>query len=688
MDKTAKRRERLERGRHVHSDRGEAASAGNGQGFGAGPAGGRAGGPASAEGAADGAGTMVAALCAQQHLLQAVLDQVPIPVAVKGPDRRYLIVNRSMAGFWGVADSDQVIGQRVEDLGFGSAEDRARIAAIHQRVLDSGEAVDVPEMPFSGKDGQTIWRHLMEAPLRDDADRVVGIIGVAEDITARRAAAAELTQMAEALSQAGDAVFITDLDGIIRYVNAAFERITGYRAADAIGQTPRLLKSGLQPPQFYADVWGTLQRGEIWKGRYTNRRKDGTIYHTHSTHSPIRDAEGRITGYLSVQRDVTQQVELDERLLRSQRLEALGTLAGGIAHDFNNVLLPIMGYTELLRREVPAGSRQAAWLQVIAEASQRARDLVARILLFTRQSESRHVPMRLEPVIQEVLGLLRSTVPATIHLRAEVDSDEWILGDPAQMHQVLMNLCVNAVQAMPEGGELTLAVDVTELSGFECYLGQELTGRHLRLKVADTGVGMDPETLSHIFEPFFTTKAVGQGTGLGLSTVFGIVRAHAGALRVQSAPGAGSTFELYFPVTSAPAATERPHRERSAPGTERVLVVDDEPAIAELTQAVLDNLGYRVTALTSSLEALARLAADPGAFDAVVTDQTMPGLTGEALAERLRSLNPSVPIVLCTGLGSEGLHGAVSTGVITAVVHKPYRPSELAALLRQLLDRR
>jgi len=623
----------------------------------------------------------------QQRLLQSVLDQLPVAVWVTDLERRHIVANRRMSEFCG-AEPGSLVGTTLAELPGLSPELQAAMERQDRQVLETGQPLDVPEVPMTAPDGRRVWRHILKAPLRDEQGRIAGQIGICEDVTARKNVQVELAQMAAALEQAGDAVFITDLRGHIRYVNAAFERTTGYTRQEAIGQTPRLLKSGAQPHAYYAELWGTLQRGEVWKGRYTNRRKDGTVYHTHSIHSPIRDGEGHITGYLSMQRDVTQQMELDERMLRSQRLEALGTLAGGIAHDFNNVLVPIMGYTEMLRKQAAPGSQDAEWLQVIAEAARRARDLIARILLFSRQSESPYVPMRLEPVIQEVLGFLRSTVPATVELRPDIREDDWMLGDPPQMHQVLMNLCVNGAQAMPGGGILTVALDVVELAGFKCYLGKELTGRHLRVSVTDTGEGMSSEILSHIFEPFFTTKEVGQGTGLGLSTVFGIVRAHDGALRVQSAPGVGSTFELYFPVTAAASPLTIAAQKDSARGSERVLVVDDEPAIVELTHDLLTELGYRVTALTSSEAAMALLEADPHAFDAVITDQTMPELTGEALATRLRRLNPDVPILLCTGFGPQGLPEAVANGVLSDVLHKPYRPAELAERLRRLLDQR
>jgi PAS domain S-box-containing protein len=629
-----------------------------------------------------------AELGAQQRLLQDVLDQVPIAVWVTDLEGRHRVVNRQMALYCG-AEAARLLGATLDDLAGIPPEVRGHMAEQDRQVLSTGRMIDIPEMAMPQPDGQTAWRHIIKSPLRDKAGRIIGQIGICEDITARHEAEALLVEMASALEQAGDAIMITGLDGSIRYVNAAFERLTGYAGAEAIGQTPRLLRSNQQSPGFYAEVWATLLRGEVWIGRYINRRKDGSLYHTHSTHSPIRDKTGRTVGFLSVQRDVTEQVELDERMLRAQRLQALGTLAGGIAHDFNNVLLPIMGYTEMLSRRLAAGSQEADWLQVIADASQRARDLVARILLFTRQTPSTHVPMLLEPVVREVVSFLRSTVPTTVVLHANVAADDWILGDPAQMHQVLMNLCVNAAQAMPDGGDLTLSLDAVQLAGLECYLGRKLSGRHVRLDVADNGEGMDADTLSRIFEPFFTTKAVGSGTGLGLSTVFGIVLAHDGALRVQSAPGSGSRFELYFPVADAPPLPADPRDEPAAVhGTERVLVLDDEPTISELLQTTLGELGYRVTTLTSSREAIALLEAQPAAFDAVITDQTMPECTGVELATRLRQRNRNVPIILCTGCGDEALPEPGAGGVLSGLLHKPYRTLELAALLRRLLDRR
>jgi PAS domain S-box-containing protein len=357
--------------------------------------------------------------------------------------------------------------------------------------------------------------------------------------------------MAAAVEHAGDAVFITDAAGVIQYVNPAFESLTGYLRSEAIGHTPNILKSGKHGAEFYARLWTTLREGRIWKARYTNRRKDGSFYETEATNSPVRNAKGEITGFVGVQKDVTERAHLEEQLRRSQRMEALGTLAGGIAHDFNNILTPVLGYVELMRAELPAHSGQAEYLRQIREAGQRGQDLVSKILMFGRQAEVSTQPVNLPAVAEQVLTLLRAAVPKSIAIQSSIaEGLSTVIADPTQMHQVLMNLCVNAVQAMPQGGELTVAMDTVELSDHTCYLGKHISGPFVRLTVTDTGIGIPEDVLSHIFEPFYTTKEVGKGTGLGLSTVFGIVQQHGGVIDLRSRVGEGSTFCVYLPVAA------------------------------------------------------------------------------------------------------------------------------------------
>jgi signal transduction histidine kinase/ActR/RegA family two-component response regulator len=396
----------------------------------------------------------------------------------------------------------------------------------------------------------------------------------------------------------------------------------------------------------------------------------------------------------SLERQVEERTqalaESERQMQQVLKLQAIGTLAGGIAHDFNNILFPIIGYAELTMDDVPEDSPTRRNLEEILKAANRAKDLVQQILTFSRQNGRERKPVRVQGIAQEALRLLRASIPKTIDIECELDeSCNPILGDPTQIHQVVMNLGTNAYQAMQEtGGRLTMRLTQTHI-GYEETLkriGIKM-GPHLHLTVADEGVGMEPMVLERIFEPYYTTKEPGKGTGLGLSVIHGIVKNHGGFITVESAPGRGSTFHVYLPTVEDVEieAAEAPLRVEPS-GNEHILLVDDEPQIADMGCQILERLGYRVTARTSSVEALETFAAHPGRFDLVITDMTMPLMTGDRLAQRIWELRPGVPVILCTGyneLMSEDQ--AIALGIRKFLL-KPVDMDELAAAVRAALD--
>jgi PAS domain S-box-containing protein len=382
---------------------------------------------------------------------------------------------------------------------------------------------------------------------------------------------------------------------------------------------------------------------------------------------------------------------LEEQLRQTQKLEAIGTLAGGIAHDFNNILTAILGFTELALYDVPQDS--AAWcnLQEAFTAGKRAKDLVQQILAFSRQSKQEYKPVQLHLIVKEALTLLRASLPATINIRQHIAPRAGtVLADPTQMHQVLMNLCTNAEHAMREtGGVLEVRLEAVEVDADFAAVHPELTpGPHLRLTVRDTGYGMKHEVMERIFEPFFTTKDLGEGTGMGLAVIHGIITSHGGAITVASAPGHGTTFEVYLPRIDRTAGPEARPEEAIPGGHERILFVDDEDALARLGQALLERLGYEITVRTSSIEALEVFRVAPQRFDLVITDQTMPNMTGEVLARELRRIRPDIPIILCTGFSYMMTAEKAQTLGIDAFLMKPLVTRDLGLAIRQVLDSR
>ena len=623
-----------------------------------------------------------------QQLFRDVLDSLPLWISVKNQELNYIWANKTGLGGLGVSLEEFLNSPSSGNLPMLSEENKSLIEKKDRELLSGSGMVDVFEMPFTFPDGKQFQFQHFKIPFRDAAGNVSGIVTASLDITDRKNAEQELEKMAAAADHAGDAIFITDRKGIIQYVNPSFEKITGYSKEEVIGETPRILKSGRHDVRFYQDLWGTMLRGEAWKKRYVNKKKDGSFYETEATQSPIHNSRGEITHFVSVQRDISHQVELEDQLRRSQRMEALGTLTGGIAHDFNNILVPVMGYADMLEGMLEPGTREHKYIQLINKSSERASELVSQILQFNLQREGIWETIRLELIVEDVVHLLESTLTKSIRPKMRINPDlPAIRANYTQIHQVIMNLCVNAGHAMPGGGTLSVSLKAVNLQNSVSFFGQTLRGRYLKLSIGDTGKGMDEETLAHIFEPFYTTKDPGKGTGLGLATVYGIVGQHDGGIMVESELGRGSTFDIYLPVSNGDIDQISDDIALPSPGKESILFVDDEEEIVHLGEASLESRGYKVTVALDGETALEMFQKSPESFDLVVTDQSMPGITGMEIASRMKEINPELPIVLCTGYSEMATPGNISGAGIDELISKPYRQIDLSTAIRRLLDR-
>ena len=408
------------------------------------------------------------------------------------------------------------------------------------------------------------------------------------------------------------------------------------------------------------------------------------------TATQVMDDQGKITGIAHFAKDISEQKKLEFQLLQAQKMEAIGTLAGGIAHDFNNILAAVMGYTELAMMDLQQNMPAYAKLAEVTRAGKRAKDLVAQILTFSRHSEARREPLELRSIVKEAMKLLRASLPSTMEMKQEISGQAcWALADPVQIHQVLMNLCINASHAMRgKGGTLFVTLGPEEVDEARAALNPDLRpGAYVHLGVRDTGQGMEQHVMARIFEPFFTTKQTGEGTGMGLAVVHGIVKSHQGAIEVSSVPGQGTVFDLYFPRIKEEAEINGVGGDlQLSVGTERILFVDDEPALAELGKQALGIMGYQVRAHGDSREAWGEFVADPDGFDLVITDLTMPGMTGAQLAERVLGLRADIPVILTTG-HSDILteEEALELGVREYLL-KPFSPGRLAEVVRRVLD--
>lgn len=558
-----------------------------------------------------------------------------------------------------------------------------------QPLKDGEMEMLVMETVHQRKDGTKypVEIHLQKTSTQDKQSFVAIVI----DISRRKKLEEERRRLAAAIEQASDTVLITDHTGNVQYVNSAFESLTGYSRQEVIGENPRILKSGEHDKSFYEKMWATLMRGEIWKGHLVNMKKDGSLFEEEATISPIQDKNGEITNFVAVKRDVSKEVLLEKQLRQAMKMEAIGTLAGGVAHDFNNILAAILGYGEMAKAQLPANGQVRSDIEQVIKAGNRAKELVKQILTFSRQGEEDFSPVKIQVIIKEALKLLRSSLPATIQIQENIDSDCLpVLADPTQIHQVLLNLCTNAKHAMDEnGGVLTVSLSELEINDSGSMVGcpQLTSGFYLDLEIRDTGDGMDVLTKSKIFDPFFTTKEIGKGTGLGLAVVHGIIQQHQGEITVESTLGKGTVFHVYLPLLTEDLQQEEFVTERkSLQGSERILIVDDEPEVAGMLQRMLDGFGYTVTAFTSSLEALEAFNATPDSFDLLVTDMTMPDMTGSVLAKKMRALVPGLLIIMCTGFSEIMDEEKAKAQGIQEFILKPVLKIQLATAVREVLD--
>lgn len=516
----------------------------------------------------------------------------------------------------------------------------------------------------------------------------------------RRRDEEQLRLQAAALDSAANGIFITDRDGVIEWVNQAFTELTGYHLSEVVGRHSRLLKSGHQSREFYRQLWTSILAGENWHGELVNRRKDGSEYIEEQSITPVRRADGEISHFISIQQDVTERKraaeereELQHQLQQAHKMEALGQLTGGIAHDFNNILGAIIGYTDLaMERFAPEGEgKLGEYLKQVYRAAIRARDLIAQMLAYSRSGASADQILRAEPVVKEVIKMLRSALPATIEIDTHFTKDVPLIRiDPVQLHQIVMNLCINARDAMEGHGQLTVRLDCKPYADAICAsCHHHITGDYVMLEVSDTGCGIDKETLPRVFDPFFTTKEVGSGTGMGLSVVHGLVHDHGGHILVDSEPGKGATFLLLLPGTLA-TMVEEEAADYPAPvakqGHGHVLVVDDEPRLVNYYAELLESQGYRVTGVTDAREALRYFTDAPHAVDLVITDQTMPEMTGVHLARTMLELRPDLPLILCTGYSEEIDAESAKALAITAYFEKPVLPADLIRRVGEILQ--
>jgi len=561
--------------------------------------------------------------------------------------------------------------------------------------------LEVPLVIVSGTIGEERAVEMMKAGatdyvLKSNLKRLPSVVRRAITETREKAARQRMELQLKihttALEAAANGILITDHHGIILFANAAVCAMSGFTQEELIGANPRILNSGTHGDAFYRALWNSILAGRVWQGRMTNRRKDGSVYHEEMTITPVQGAGGTPTHFIAVKQDVTGRLKLEEQLRQAQKMESIGLLAGGVAHDFNNLLTIIQGRASMLQTATPAPLELRESAEEITLAAERAAGLTRQLLAFSRRQVLQPKPLDLNLVLAEVTKLLGRLVGTNISVQLRTCPGlNLVHADQGMIEQVLMNLAVNARDAMPRGGTLLVALTNEQID--EAYAAghpQAAAGAFVCLSVSDTGCGIPPETLPRIFEPFFTTKEAGKGTGLGLGTVYGIVQQHHGWIGVYSEVGKGTVMRIYLPAVPGKVSSGDTTLSRKdvRGGSETILLVEDEPSLLALGRSVLERFGYTVLEADTGARALDLWRAHGQQIALVVTDIIMPDrMTGLELAQQLTQLRPNLPVIYTSGYSAEIVgkdHGLVE-GV--NFLQKPYHILGLAGTVRGALDR-
>ena len=548
------------------------------------------------------------------------------------------------------------------------------------------------ELKLKKKDGGIIDVNLRATAVYDGQGRILYSRSVWRDITQRKQLDKQIRLMQYWVENSVDLFFWVREDSKVLYVNKSVCNSLGYSLEELRSMKVSEFDLGL-PLEAWPEFANTLKEKGSHCFESLLRKKDGQIFPVEITANILHFDEK--AHFFAYGRDISNRVnaekkrnELENQLRQTQKMEAIGTLSGGIAHDFNNILSAIIGYTELLRLNLNNNSQEFEYSEQIYQAGNRARDLVKQILTFSRQTEYELTPVKMDTIVKEVSKLLRSSLPTTIEIKKSVQGNSIVMGDPTQIHQILMNLCTNAGHAMQdEGGILTIDLKSVELKGDVIDDRVRLKpGVYVQLSVSDTGHGIPANHLDRIFDPFFTTKKRGQGTGLGLSVVHGIIESFGGSIYVYSEEGQGTTFKIFLPAIERRTEPAKREQEDIPKGSERILFIDDESVLVEMGSTQLASLGYKVTSRSNSLDGLALFKDKPGSFDLVITDMTMPEMTGEKLAKNIKRIRPDIPVILCTGFSSKITPENAEKFDIDALLMKPVILREMATAIRKLLE--
>ncbi len=619
--------------------------------------------------------------------LRQIIDLVPHWIFVRDWDGDYILANRAVAESCDTTVNG-LIGKCLADFHVNEEESR-RALEDDREVMASGESRCIPEETYTDSQGNLHFLQTTKVPFQTSDENVRAVLGVAIDITERKKGEAQARLLASAVEQADENILVTDNRRTIIYINPAFEGSSGYLDKELKGKKLSFLRSQRHDDLFYRNMKQTLDGGRVWVGIIFNKARDGTDFEIEGTISPIRDGSGAITHYLAVGRNMRRFRKLEKQLNQAQKMESVGRLAGGVAHDFNNMLSVIAGQTELALLEVNSDQPAYNRLQEVLKASQRSADLVRQLLAFARKQTISPRVLDINETVESMLMMVRRLIGEDIELQWDPGLNLWpVKMDPSQIDQILANLCVNSRDAITGVGRITISTRNFECDESYCRDHEGFfPGQFVMLAVSDTGTGMDSPTRERIFEPFFTTKKVGSGTGLGLSTVYGIIEQNNGLVDVQSSPGLGTTFGIYLPRTAReplPKCDSEPRKRIK--GSETVLLVEDEEVLLDLGTTVLQLNGYTVLSANRPTQALEMAKNYPDPIHLLITDVIMPEMNGKEVRDKLAEIKPGIKSIYMSGYTAEVI---ASHGVLDETINflqKPFTVQGLLEKIRQVLD--
>jgi PAS domain S-box-containing protein len=602
-------------------------------------------------------------------------------------DEKAALTNPAAIRMFGATSDEEIIGKSIYEI--HPIESHDKLKARLKYTFETGLPAAPTEYKFIRLDNQML--DVEATGITINYRNRPALLSLYRDILERKQAEKALKKYERIVASSSDHMALLDRNYVYQTVNEAYLQSLGKKREDIIGYSvPELFGQEFFEKNQKSNIDRCLA-GEIVRYQKLIDFSDTGQRYMEIVHYPYYEDGDTVSGYVVNARDITEQKELENRLQQSQKMESIGTLAGGIAHDFNNILSPIMILSEMVMLDLPSGSPLQQNIKQIYKAGERARDLVKQILTFARKQKKELIPIRVSQVLKEAIKLLRSSIPTTIDIQYDINPElDIVLSDPTQLNLIIMNLCTNAAHAMEENGgtlKINLKNENLDSESANAFHGLE-SGRYIKLSVRDNGHGIKPQLTDKIFDPYFTTKEVGKGTGMGLALVHGIVKSYGGAVTVESKVGKETCFHVYLPTVEGDVdAVEAAQDPVPLPtGTEKILFVDDEKAAVDLMQSMLEKFGYKVTARTSSIEALEAFHNNPKGFDLVITDMTMPNMTGKALAKEMMSIRPDIPIIICTGFSEQiDEKGAKEMG-IRAFLMKPIIMQKITNTIRQVLD--